>query len=182
MPIYRKTAKGLAEIETRAHRLSPRLRSALIIVDGRRSDEELRPLILQQPQETLQWLVDEGFIEPAPGTSAAPAARAAPPAGAPAPVAPLAAAPAPAAAPAAPAAQAAPRAPVAGDDFTRARAEAIRLLLQRVGPDGEDLALRMERAPNADALRPLLNIAVQSVANMRGRQAAQEFAALLSAL
>lgn len=166
MPIFRKTAKGLAEIETRAHRLPPRLRSALIIVDGRRSAEALRPLILQQPQETLQWLLDEGFIEPAPGAPE--------PAPAPTPLAPRPAAPGQA-----PVAQA--DAAGAGD-FTRARAEAVRLLLQRVGPDGEDLALRMERAPNAEALRPLLNLAVQSVANMRGRQAAQEFAALLSAL
>jgi WD40 repeat protein len=34
--IYRKTAKGQSEIETRVHRLAPRFRSLLILVDGRR--------------------------------------------------------------------------------------------------------------------------------------------------
>ena len=53
--IYRKTAKGLSEIETRANRLPPRLRSALIVVDGKRNLAELRPLILQ-PDETLAAL------------------------------------------------------------------------------------------------------------------------------
>ena len=61
--IYRKTPKGHTEIETRALRLSPRLRSALILVDGRRTDAELQRMILQQPDETLHGLVDQGFIE-----------------------------------------------------------------------------------------------------------------------
>ena len=33
--IFRKTAKGTSEVETRANRLPPRLRAALILVDGR---------------------------------------------------------------------------------------------------------------------------------------------------
>ena len=36
--VYRKTDKGRNEIETRANRLLPRLRSALIVVDGQRND------------------------------------------------------------------------------------------------------------------------------------------------
>jgi hypothetical protein len=42
---HRKTAKGTAEIETRAHRLSLRLRGMLILVDGRRSDDQLRAFV-----------------------------------------------------------------------------------------------------------------------------------------
>lgn len=64
--VYRKTAKGAAEVETRANRLLPRLRSALIIVDGKRSEAELSKLLLQDPAGTLQTLVDGGFIEAAP--------------------------------------------------------------------------------------------------------------------
>jgi hypothetical protein len=45
--IYRKTAKGHSEIETCAARLPPRLRSALILIDGRRTDGEMGKLILQ---------------------------------------------------------------------------------------------------------------------------------------
>ena len=47
--VYRKTAKGMAEIETRVHRLAPRLRGALILVDGRKTDDELATLILAEP-------------------------------------------------------------------------------------------------------------------------------------
>jgi hypothetical protein len=61
--IYRKAAKGQAEIDTRAHRLIPRLRTALILVDGKRTDDELRLMIAQQPEETLAALLEQGFIE-----------------------------------------------------------------------------------------------------------------------
>lgn len=60
---YRKTAKGVAEIETRAHRLTPRMRSALIFVDGKRNDAELATMIQQQATETLHALAGQGFIE-----------------------------------------------------------------------------------------------------------------------
>ena len=61
--IYRKTAKGMAEIETRAHRLPPRMRSALILVDGKRSDDALAALIQAQAIEMLHALAGQGFIE-----------------------------------------------------------------------------------------------------------------------
>ena len=54
--IYRKTEKGQAEIATRQFKLVPRLRSALILIDGKRNDEELRKLIAAQAEETLQAL------------------------------------------------------------------------------------------------------------------------------
>jgi ribosomal protein S7 len=81
--IYRKTAKGVAEIETRAHRLTPRMRSALILVDGKRSDAELAAMIQQQATETLHALAGQGFIEvltiaSAPAAPAAPVAPVAP--------------------------------------------------------------------------------------------------------
>ena len=59
--IYRKSARGLAEIETRAARLPPRLRGALILVDGRRSADEIRRLIPVEPEATLQALAAQGF-------------------------------------------------------------------------------------------------------------------------
>jgi len=75
--IYRKTEKGLTEVETRAHRLPPRLRTALIIVDGRRTDIELQTLIPQQAAEVLASLLEGGFIEeaglPQPPMAAVPA-------------------------------------------------------------------------------------------------------------
>lgn len=143
--IHRKTAKGLAEIETRAHRLPPRLRSALILVDGKRNDDELAKMVLQDPDGTLKALVDGGFIEPH-AVAAPPAPKAAPPA-------PTMAAP----------------------TFEQTRKEAVRALTDLVGPMAEAVALRMEKARSADELRPLLTLAIQVIANTRGRQMASDY-------
>ena len=61
--LYRKTEKGSAEITTRANRLVPRLRAALIVVDGKRSLDELCKLIPGRPEETLLTLEEAGYIE-----------------------------------------------------------------------------------------------------------------------
>jgi hypothetical protein len=60
--IYRKTDKGQAEIETRAFGLSPRLRQALILVDGRKTEADLCKLTLADAP-TLAALLAEGFID-----------------------------------------------------------------------------------------------------------------------
>ena len=149
--IFRKTAKGVTEIETRAHRLAPRMRSALIMVDGKRSDADLRPLIQQQPDETLAALAEQGFIEV------------------------LAAAPDAVQAPRAAPAAAAPAGPAA--DFEARRRAAVRGLNDQLGPLAETLAIKIERARTADELRPLLATAVQVIGNARGRGAAADYAA-----
>jgi len=61
--VYRKTEKGAAEIETRANRLAPRLRATLIMIDGQRSDDELRSLMPAQADSVLSVLLDTGYIE-----------------------------------------------------------------------------------------------------------------------
>ncbi len=152
--IYRKSAKGLHEIETRAHRLVPRLRSALILVDGKRSDDELRSMLLQQPDETLATLLGQGFIELVAVT--------APPREAPRPAAPQAP-PAPAKA--------------AGAEFEAQRRNAVRELNELLGPVAETLALRIEKTKTAEELRVQLGSAQQAIVNMRGAAAAQAFAA-----
>jgi hypothetical protein len=80
--IYRKSAKGAEEIATRKYRLLPKYRSALITVDGHKTDQELAATwqLLGNGAEILAHLVNEGFIEPESGTSAGAAAPAAPPA------------------------------------------------------------------------------------------------------
>jgi hypothetical protein len=166
--IYRKTARGQSEIETRALRLSPRLRSALILVDGRRSDEELRKMILQEPAQTLRWLAEQSLIEaigvthgaapprfaPAPPRPAAPAANA-----------PVAIAPEP------------PAAAVPQRNFEAWRADMVRSFTDAVGPMSEALAIKMERARNDGELRPLAEVAQRIISNARGAQAAASFSA-----
>jgi hypothetical protein len=159
--IYRKTAEGQAEIETRVRRLSPRLRSALIMVDGKRTDEDLRKLLAQQADETLQTLLEQGLIEAAQASTSRTAAR---PAGAPAQAASESAA------------QEAPAAQVPARDFPTLRREAVRAVNDLLGPMGEMVALKLEQAKNTDELRNALEKAVTVIGNARGGAAAVQFA------
>lgn len=158
--VYRKSPKGQQEVETRAHRLGPRLRTALILVDGRRSDADLRALIQTDADATLQTLLEGGFIEVV-ATAAAPAV-----------------APAPALAPRATPAPAAPVAPAASAAaLTERRRQAVRFLTDNLGPMAEDIALRIEKARNPAELRTELELGRTVLARARGGATAARFAA-----
>ena len=155
--IFKKTDKGTNEIATRANRLVPRLRTALILVDGTRGEAELGNLIGQNAPETLEELLTLGYIEvstvveaPAkkPVVEAVPAKKAA-------------------------------EAPAASSEkaFTTFRAEAVRAFNDLTGPAGEVLAIKMEKAASREQLAPLLQAAYQIIGNSRGAQAATEFKA-----
>ena len=153
--IFRKTDKGQAEVETRAHRLSPRLRSALILVDGKRSSDELRKLINQQADDTLAALSDQGFIEIAAVSAAAPA-------------------------PAAPTAgesrgSGSASSGGAARDFDGVRRQLVREFTELTGPLGEAMAMRLEKAGDRQALRGLLAAAGEYVIGVRGASAANDF-------
>lgn len=154
--LFRKTPKGSSEIETRAHRLPPRMRSALILVDGRRSTDELRGLLGPPCDDTLQALREQGFIEPA-GVADAPAA--------PSPTRPVDSG----------AAMAASARPAV--DLATLRREAVRQLTDQVGPMAEALALRMERSKDLAELLPLIGTAAQVIGNVRGAAAANAYRA-----
>jgi len=156
--IYRKTAKGVDEIATRANRLVPRLRTALILVDGTRDEVELGQLIKQQAAETLQELLGLGYIE----------------------VASIVEAPPKKAAEEAPSKRtvAEPSASANSEKgFASFRAEAVRAFNDLTGPAGEALAIKMEKTTSREQLAPLLQMAYQIIGNARGAQAATEFKA-----
>lgn len=162
--IYRKTEKGQAEIETRAYRLPLRLRGALIMVDGRRSDEDLRKLIAGQPDECLASLLQDGFIEVTPGRTAAAAAAVA------------------ASVPRVPVAPAVDQGPSSSlpptvRSFEETRRIAVRLVNDALGPMAEGIAVKIERSRNNEELRPLLDAARRLIGNARGGRSADEFAA-----
>lgn len=159
--VYRKTAKGHSEIETRANRLSPRMRSALILVNGSRSDDELRGMIVQQCDETLAALLADGFIEPVWRSDVPPQ--------------PAAATPAASRPAATPARSAAPSAPVKLPDHATLRREIVRALMDQLGPMSEALAIRIERSRDFADLRPLIETAAQAIGNVRGASAAAAF-------
>ena len=150
---YSKTADGQNEIDTRARRLTPRARSMLILVDGKRSDADLAKLV-QQADETLQALLEAGLIEVVEG-AAPKAVAAAREAAAPAPPPP-------------------PDMPVS--EFMALRQEAVRAITDLLGPQAETLALRIERSADVEQLRAALERAVAYIANARGGGAAAQFA------
>ncbi|TVO69424.1 hypothetical protein [Denitromonas ohlonensis] len=64
MQAYAKTAKGVAEVETRADRLKPALRRLLILVDGKKPLDALKSMIGNDAiDEPLTQLVEGGYIE-----------------------------------------------------------------------------------------------------------------------
>jgi hypothetical protein len=155
--LYVKTADGQNEIETRARRISPRARSALILVDGKRTEADIAKMI-QQADETLQSLLELGLIEVATRPVEKPAQR------------PAAAVPetfrdtAPA-----------PTAPPTTETVESQRREAVRAINDLLGPQAESLALRLESARNREELRAALERASEYIANARGTVAAQQF-------
>lgn len=156
--IFRKTDKGQTEVETRAHRLAPRLRSALILVDGKRSSDELRKLIAQQADDTLAALNDQGFIEVAAVASA-----------------PAASAPAPAVSEPRTSSSSSSSSSGGTRDFDGLRRQLVREFNELTGPLGEAMAIRMEKAADRQALRALLAAAGEYVIGVRGASAANDF-------
>lgn len=154
--IYRKTEKGQAEIATRQFKLVPRLRSALILIDGKRNDEELRKLIAAQAEETLQALQDEGFIEVASVTPDKPAAKST-------------GAAAGAAAPAVAAVGPEVRSP------EESRRRAVRWITDRMGPLGDMVNMRIEAAKSPEELQAALLSARNVIRDQLGAARALEF-------
>ena len=62
--IYDKTAKGKEEIATRKHQLATRLRTLLVLIDGRRTEEELLRNVagLGLGASALAELVEHGYV------------------------------------------------------------------------------------------------------------------------
>lgn len=153
--IYRKTDKGQTEIETRLYRLPPRLRTALILVDGHRSDAELGKLIPGDPVASLQTLLADGFVEVAGIVEQRSIPRG------PAPQPHL---------------EAAGRASAARSlAFDERRRDAIHALTDLVGPMADAVAIRMEKCHDWNELLPILQLAQQVLRNTRGAAAAADY-------
>ncbi len=144
--IYRKTVKGQIEIETRTYGLAPRLRTALILVDGRRSDAQLRELVPNDTQRTFQTLLDDGYIESGAGERGVERAAASSYIGDPRLRA-----------------------------FERRRRESVAALLDEVGPLGGAVATQIERCSDWAELEPTLELARQVLAYARGESVAMEY-------
>jgi len=199
--VYRKTERGQTEIATRQYKLAPRLRSALVVVDGKRSQFELASMIAGEPQETLQALLEAGFIELTQGFAPpllpleSEALTVELPLGAHddeladdddeaatgyAPTQPLEQIPA-APAPAVVAPRPAPVRPampaVAARNLDTTKRHAMQWLSQQLGPYAEGANRRIERCDTAEALGSAILVARSVVEQQLGAQAANTFEA-----
>lgn len=152
--VYRKTAKGIDEIKTRACGLVPRVRSALILVDGHKTNNELERLILADPAGTLASLLADGFIEVLATMADQPARR------------PAEVEPAPSR-----------KGASGGASFESLRRDAAHYLNDHLGPAAETIAIKIERARSMAELQPLLVQGMQTLRTMRGATIAEVFAA-----
>lgn len=147
--IYHKSAKGVEAIATRQHGLGPKLRSTLILVDGKRGFDELARLSTTPGDVDLLLgqLLDQGFIEP--GAVAA-ASGAAPEAAA---------------------------ATARGISLSDAQRYASRRLFDLLGPSSEPACLRIEAARNTRDFQSAIKLAEVMVSDVRSGKVAADFAA-----
>ncbi|MEY4883868.1 MAG: hypothetical protein RIS34_1722 [Pseudomonadota bacterium] len=161
--IFRKSVKGAEAIPIRQAGFSPKLRSVLIMVDGKRRFHELAPLIsmLGDPHVLMTELETTGLIELVGGTPDAPVASGAKLAD-PAPIV-------------SPSIVAAP-ATLAG-----ARRFASRLLTGLLGPMSETLCVKIEAARDLVEFIAAVKRARDVVREVKGQTAAAQFISQIEA-
>lgn len=163
--VFVKTPKGAAEVAARGGALSLATRRVLIMIDGKRSVRELAPLL--RPTEVdgvFAALESQGFVQRVGGR------------GAELPAAPR---------PAARGDMAGPLldVPTIGGDndernlitFDEAKRRAVRELVDRLGPDADGMAARIEQCRNADDLRDRMREAERLIGGLMGEAAAQDY-------
>ena len=152
--VFRKTAAGQVEVAARSGSLTLSMRRALIMIDGKRALAELAPLL--RPGEidgVIAALLEKGYIEPI---------AAAPPA-------------------AAPSGTPGPRTLSDVSDPNRfmsideAKRRVVRELTDRLGPEAEFIAIKIEQCGSVDELRARIRDAERLLANLMGEKGAQDF-------
>lgn len=156
---YSKSAKGTEAMAQRSPALTPKMRSMLILVDGKRGYADLAKLggLLGDADQVLTQLAEHGFIEPLAGSAPARPAGAA------------------TAAPAAPAASGA--APVQTVPLADAKRFAVRLLTDMLGPVADDICMRIEGTRNAQDFMAAIQKAENMLRQVGSAQKAARFAA-----
>lgn len=160
--VLAKSAKGVEEIETRAHRLGARLRQALIRVDGEKTVEELcEPAgeMAEALRAQLEELQRQGFVV---AISGAPVAMEAQPA------------PAPAAAPDITLDTTLPLGTPIGVG-SPIRFKLLDLLIDAVGMDTGRLGEALERCHNRDDLVRWVGAVVKPIHEKSGQAKAKTF-------
>jgi len=148
--VFHKTDSGAAEIASSAHGLPPKLRRALILVDGAKSVADLAPAF--RPGEVdaiLTELHAKGLVAIVGGASAAVHAGTAPDGAA---------------------------VSANADNFEEVRRRAMSEISHRLGPNGDALALRVERCSTPEELRVALREAEKILSSFLGAEYGRTFA------
>ena len=162
--MYHKSARGAEAIAARSAALSPKQRSMLILINGRRPFAELAQLGqgLGDPELLMTQLAEQGFIEAASATAGATTE--------PAPLLPAAgprgAAPSPRLGPT-----------ELAVPLPQAKQFAVRRLKDMLGPTADDLCLRIDNARSPQEFRAAIRRTETELREIVGPQLAQQFAA-----
>ncbi len=176
--LFGKTAAGREALTSRPAGLGPRLRSLLIMVDGKRNLAEFEKLSgsLDQATQSLTELMAGGWVEIV-GADGLPKAVAAAPAAVPVTV--------PSSAPFEPEASQPVQlpsltpspldAPVALLQFSEARRQVVRFINDQLGPMGETLAIRAEGCKTPADLQAALPRIRDGLKSFKGAAVLQQF-------
>lgn len=151
--IFHKTESGAREMATPALGLPPKLRRALILVDGEKAVAQLSPLFRPGEVDTiLVELQEKGLVTLAGGALA--------------PVGPES-----------PRADRGPGTGVIGEgNFREIRQRAMHEISHRLGPNGDALAIRVERCKTPEELRVALREAETILSSFLGAEYGRSFA------
>lgn len=176
--LFGKTAAGREAMTSRPAGLVPRLRSLLIMVDGKRNLAEFEKLTgsLEQATQSLNELMSGGWVEiigadGLPKAGAAPVAVAAPAAFEPEASQPVQLSPAP---------QSPADAPTGTLPFSEARRQVVRFINDQLGPMGETLAIRAESCKTPADLQASLPRIRDGLKSFKGAAVVQQFDAELA--
>ena len=171
-PIYDKTAKGREEITTRKYHLAPRLRTLLLLIDGKQTAEEVLKKVagIGVTQEQVAELLNDGFIQAIAAQSPAPAAQQAEPAIA------QESAPPPAMT------SAASILPEGQNQFQAIYQFYNETIKSTIGLRGYALQLKVERAASVEDFRELRRPYLEAVQKAKGNEMARSLGARLDEL
>jgi hypothetical protein len=149
--VFHKTEAGALEIGGPARGVTAKLRRALILVDGTKTVADLAPMFRPGEVEAiLAELQSLGLVSLAGGEVAAVSAPGSTPAGASGAVTPA--------------------------RFDEIRLAAVREISHRLGPNGDTLALKVDRCKTPEELRSALREAEKILASFLGAEYGRTFA------
>jgi hypothetical protein len=172
--LFGKTAAGREALSSRPAGLVPRLRSLLIMVDGKRNLAEFEKLTgsLEQATQSLSELMSGGWVEIV-GADGLPKALAASQVSVPAPATFEPGASQPVQLSQAP--QTSGAAPAGTLPFSEARRQVVRFINDQLGPMGETLAIRAESCKTPTDLQAALPRIRDGLKSFKGAAVVQQF-------